>query len=83
MVLTSLNSLADAQAVAQRMLDSLQANITVKGIKLQVSASIGITSLPQADSLQGALESADLALYQAKMAGKAQFALYSDGLRDD
>ncbi|WP_462380273.1 putative bifunctional diguanylate cyclase/phosphodiesterase [Pseudomonas sp. Marseille-QA0892] len=80
-LLIDLTKPSDAEQVAQRMLDNLYIPMHVNGQTLVVSASIGITELlPQADS-ESALQAADLALYRAKQAGKAQFARFTDDLQ--
>jgi diguanylate cyclase (GGDEF)-like protein/PAS domain S-box-containing protein len=80
-LLTDLACAGDAEHVAQRMLDSLRLPLHLAGQTLVVSASIGITTLQPSDASQDALQAADLALYQAKQAGKAQFARFSDELQ--
>lgn len=81
-LLHNLPKLNDAEQVAQRMLDKLQTPVQIDGHCLVVSASIGLTALPQSDNPTEILQAADLALYQAKMAGKAQFALYTEGMQN-
>lgn len=76
-LLDDLACLDDAEHVAQRMLDSLSSALHIDGHLLSVSASIGITVLPHGTPPSELLQAADLALYQAKMAGKAQFAHYT------
>ncbi|TBV03477.1 putative bifunctional diguanylate cyclase/phosphodiesterase [Phytopseudomonas dryadis] len=81
-LLDDLASTLDAEWVAQRMLDSLNPPIQVQQHLLVVSASIGIAALKDQDSGLDALQAADLALYRAKAAGKAQFAHYSAELQN-
>lgn len=80
-LLDDLARLDDAKYVAQRMLDSLSAVLYINGHALSVSASIGITVLPYDTPADELLQAADLALYQAKMAGKAQFAHYTKDMQ--
>lgn len=79
--LDDLACLKDAEHVAQRMLDILSAALHIDGHILSVSASIGITVLPHGTPPSDLLQAADLALYQAKMAGKAQFAHYTKDMQ--
>ncbi len=72
---------SDAEQVAQRMLDTLHQPLHLGEQTLVVSASIGIATLPAHTAAEQALQAADLALYRAKQAGKAQFARYSQGLQ--
>jgi diguanylate cyclase (GGDEF)-like protein/PAS domain S-box-containing protein len=78
-LLEDLASMADAERVAQRVLNSLQAPLLEQ--RLVVSASIGIAALSEESADLDSLQAADLALYRAKTAGKAQFARYSNELQ--
>jgi diguanylate cyclase (GGDEF)-like protein/PAS domain S-box-containing protein len=80
-LLDDLACLDDAEHVAQRMLDTLSSTLRIDGHLLSVSASIGITVLPHGTPPSELLQAADLALYQAKMAGKAQFAHYTKDMQ--
>lgn len=72
----------DAERVSQRILDSLHQPLHLDDRTLVVSASIGIAPLQGNGRAQDVLQAADLALYSAKAAGKAQFAHYSEKLQD-
>ncbi|MDX1367567.1 EAL domain-containing protein [Pseudomonas sp.] len=76
-LLDDLACTADAERVAQRMLDGLQPPLQVQEHQLVVSISIGIATLSEENAGLDSLQAADLALYRAKAAGKAQFARYS------
>ncbi|PAU56424.1 EAL domain-containing protein [Pseudomonas indica] len=80
-LLDDLAHQSDAERVAQRMLESLHQPLHLDERVLVVSASIGIAPLRETDGALDALQAADLALYRAKAAGKAQFARYSDELQ--
>ncbi|WAG79219.1 EAL domain-containing protein [Metapseudomonas furukawaii] len=80
-LLDDLACLVDAEQVAQRMLDSLHQPLRLDDHDLAVSASIGITGLLLDGQAVDTLQAADLALYRAKEAGKAQFARYSAELQ--
>jgi diguanylate cyclase (GGDEF)-like protein/PAS domain S-box-containing protein len=80
-LLTDLACGSDAEQVAQRMLDTLHQPLHLGEQTLVVSASIGIATLPAHTAAEQALQAADLALYRAKQAGKAQFARYSQELQ--
>lgn len=71
----------DAERVAQRILDGLHHPLHLGERTLVVNASIGIAPLREHGKSLDALQAADLALYRAKAAGKAQFARYSDELQ--
>ena len=67
--------------VAERILEALQAPFDVSGHQIHASASIGIASYrggtPNADLI---LRQADMAMYDAKANGKAQYAIFTDRL---
>jgi diguanylate cyclase (GGDEF)-like protein len=68
---------AGAARMAQRVLEALAQPVRVDGQELNVAASIGIAIAPEdgADS-DTLLKNADLALYQAKEAGRATYRFF-------
>lgn len=80
-LLGDLACAADAERVAQRMLDALRQPLQLGERTLTLSASIGIAPLWLDGKPLDALQAADLALYRAKNAGKDQFSFYFDELR--
>jgi diguanylate cyclase (GGDEF)-like protein len=53
--------------------------LSVSGMQLQVSASIGVSSFPaDGDDAQTLLKNADIAMYDAKQRGKNTFQIYMD-----
>ncbi len=76
-VLRQVGEPAAAQAISQRILESLQQSVNLSGTEHQVRASIGITLFP--DDGQGVdelLRNADLAMYRAKDRGRGISWLY-------
>lgn len=80
-LLHNIRTPQDAEQVAQTILDALEDPLPVAGHELAVSASIGIAPLNQPGQVREALQAADLALYRAKSAGKAQYARFSSDLQ--
>ncbi|CAD5108129.1 putative bifunctional diguanylate cyclase/phosphodiesterase [Zestomonas carbonaria] len=80
-LLDGLGSSGDAERVSQRILARLHQPLELDESTLIVSASIGIAPLQDKGKTLDALRAADLALYRAKEAGKAQFARYSEELQ--
>ena len=71
----------DAIVLAERLLDSLRRPFALGDTELTASASIGITfSSVGYDSAEDALRDADTAMYKAKGAGKARYALFDASL---
>ena len=71
-------SLKDAEAVGHRLLEALSEPVPIEGQELVVPASIGVSLAPigvriAVDEL---LRQADVAMYQAKAAGKQRLATY-------
>lgn len=82
-VLTDLSAFDDCYPVIERLLSAASKPVTVSGVLLNVSASIGVTLYPQdnvdADQL---MRHADQAMYVAKESGKNRFHLF-DTAQDD
>ncbi len=75
----------DARAVAERILTSLRPHFIIDGREVFISASIGIAiTAPDGDTIteDDLLREADIALYQAKGAGKAQATLFRAEMND-
>lgn len=66
-----------AQAVAQTIIDAMKRPFNLEGLKIVTSSSIGIALYPDhARSREHLLKCADVAMYQAKHAGRDRFAVY-------
>lgn len=76
-VLLDLETQQDCDVILQRMLQAAAEPVDIDGLRLQVSASIGVTLYPQdgadADVL---IRHADQAMYNAKQAGKNRYHLF-------
>ncbi|WP_374437422.1 EAL domain-containing protein [Inhella sp.] len=77
-VLLDLAQPADGEHLVQRLVQAAAEPIEVEGHALQLSASVGVTYYPQAEEVDGdqLLRQADLAMYQAKLAGKNRYAQF-------
>ena len=82
-VLVDLVNAEDYQPILERLLLSVSEPVTIDGVVLNVSASIGVTLYPQdnvaADQL---MRHADQAMYKAKQLGKNRYHLF-DMAQDD
>jgi diguanylate cyclase (GGDEF)-like protein/PAS domain S-box-containing protein len=72
--------LPTALAAADRLIAALQAPFEIEGREVFVTASIGIALGTVADEL---LRAADVAMYRAKAAGKAQYVVYAPNMGDE
>jgi diguanylate cyclase (GGDEF)-like protein len=67
--------------VAQRILDSMAQPVVINGEEVFASASIGIALYPSdGDEVEILLKRADMAMYQAKMRGKATYEYYASAI---
>ncbi len=72
---------ADVGAVADRLLAALGEPYEFNGQRVLSGASIGVALGPQhGDTVEGLLRNSDLALYQAKAAGKGQYWFFEEEL---
>ncbi|MDV7144475.1 EAL domain-containing protein [Tropicimonas sp. TH_r6] len=61
----------------ERIIEVMQAPLLVEGLTLRTTTSIGVASFPEhAPSFELLLKHADVAMYQAKRAGRNTFAFY-------
>jgi diguanylate cyclase (GGDEF)-like protein len=73
--------LANALAVATRVLEAFSVIFPVEGQDLKISASIGIAAgQVRAEHANELLRNADVAMYTAKQAGKSRFSVFEPGM---
>jgi len=79
-ILSEISQQQDAALVAEKILEVLSSTITIQGHKLKITTSIGIViyTVDSADDAMKLLKKADVAMYQAKGAGRNTFRFYSD-----
>jgi len=78
-LLHSISDNEDIKSTAQKIRTSMTQSISIKGVDIQISASIGITLIPNDGTDPDTLMSkADLALYGCKNQGKNRFQFYGD-----
>ncbi|TPG77233.1 phosphodiesterase DibA [Pseudomonas arsenicoxydans] len=77
----SCPQVAQAAALAQRIIDGLREPFYIDGHRLFINASVGISQFPSdALSAEQMLRNADSALFKAKSAGRDGYALYTEEL---
>ncbi|HYI09415.1 MAG TPA: EAL domain-containing protein, partial [Thermoanaerobaculia bacterium] len=81
-ILSELRQAEDAVNVAQKILDAVQEPMTINGMPIMVSASIGIALYP-ADGIdpETLLRNADSAMYRAKEEGRNTYQLCTDEMK--
>ncbi|MDY7117362.1 EAL domain-containing protein [Halomonas sp. SSL-5] len=77
-VLIDLADIQLATPLLRRLLEAAAQPVWYEGQRLEVSASLGVTFYPQAESVEAdqLLRQADQAMYQAKLAGKGRYHLF-------
>ncbi|MCB9946304.1 MAG: EAL domain-containing protein [Rhodospirillaceae bacterium] len=76
-VIPNLAEPGDVETVARKILRDLSIPYTLDGREEVISCSIGITLYPNdADTVEGLLRNADIAMYRAKDAGRNGFVLF-------
>jgi diguanylate cyclase (GGDEF)-like protein len=69
-----------ATDTAERISAALNRTMTVEGRQIEIHASIGIAAASDGVSLDELLRSADVAMYQAKSAGKGRHMMFESGM---
>lgn len=78
-----LSGAEQAATVAGRVLESLRTPILLPSGPLHISASVGISMFPEdGDDFESMLKHADIALYQAKDAGRNAFEFYDQHMNE-
>lgn len=81
-ILESARSAEDADAVAKRVLERLSEPMTLRGTEIVIGASIGIAVSDGTAEPADIERDADIALYDAKFAGKGQVAMFHTQMHD-
>jgi diguanylate cyclase (GGDEF)-like protein/PAS domain S-box-containing protein len=78
---SGLTDVADAEGLAQRILEALQPSTVIQGHALRIGTSIGIAMYPgDGDNPAALLQAADTAMYQAKKKGRGTYRLFTRDL---
>ena len=82
-VLPHINQPADAAVVAQRIINSMAEDFTIREHHFRITTSIGITIYPcNGDNIDELIKHADIAMYHAKAQGKNNFQFYAEDLNE-
>lgn len=82
-LLKNIKSPQDAGAVANRMLQQMSTPFDIRGNKLVIGASIGVSIFPDnATDVEGLIKCADAAMYRAKELGRNNRQFYSKELNE-
>ncbi len=82
-LLTDVDRPEDAAAVAARLVEALNAAVTVEGTEVFVGGSVGVAMFPEdGHDIDTLLMNADTAMYRAKAAGRGGFQLYDRSMNE-
>ena len=77
-LLDTLDHPEDAARVAEKLIELVSVRYEVDGVEFTLGASIGIACYPECgQTVDGLLRSADMAMYEAKRAGRQQYRFFS------
>jgi diguanylate cyclase (GGDEF)-like protein len=82
MLLEDLTDHAEAEAIADRVLEGLQAPFDIADQDIYLSASIGIAMIPPGATGEEVIRDADAAMYRAKSEGRGRHALFDSTLHE-
>ncbi len=81
LLINDLDTPADANRIADRLLEALSPSYEIRSREMHSSASIGIiTSAQCCSSAEDVVRNADLAMYEAKRAGRARAVLFDESM---
>jgi diguanylate cyclase (GGDEF)-like protein len=79
-----LRRVQDAEQTAERILQEIRRPFAIQGQSIEIGVSIGVSMCPShAIEYDELMEDADLALYQAKLAGRNTFKSYANNMVPD
>jgi diguanylate cyclase (GGDEF)-like protein/PAS domain S-box-containing protein len=80
LVMQETRRMEDADAIAQKIVDSFTEPLLIDGHQLYLSTSIGIAIYPEeAEDLETLINKSDAAMYYSKGHGRNQFKFFGDG----
>lgn len=82
-LLEGLNRRQDAEAVAERVIESVKSPLTIAGVCLNTRVSIGVAHTEEARSAGELLRNADVALYAAKGEGKGSWKVFATAMQEE
>ena len=81
-LLEGVDDIAEAEAIAQRIVTAMSSPIHLHNTEIVVTASVGIADAAGAENSAELISGADLAMYEAKQAGGSTWRFFKEHLRD-
>ncbi|HEX8963970.1 MAG TPA: EAL domain-containing protein [Rhodocyclaceae bacterium] len=82
LVLTAIEETSDVGEVAGKIVERISAPYTVEGQEVRTTPSVGICFYPRdASATSELIKNADIAMYQAKAGGRANFQFYAEEMK--
>jgi diguanylate cyclase (GGDEF)-like protein/PAS domain S-box-containing protein len=80
-VIDGLDYPEQAAKVAEKLIDRVSVRRRIDGVDIHLGASVGIATFPECGmNLDGLLRAADIAMYEAKRAGRQQYRFYDHNM---
>jgi diguanylate cyclase (GGDEF)-like protein/PAS domain S-box-containing protein len=80
-ILLACEDIADAVLLGERLIETLSAPYTLDGVQVEIGVSVGLARAPHdAQTPEGLLGKADLALYRAKATGRGKVSVFAPDL---
>ncbi|WP_182085387.1 GGDEF domain-containing protein [Aureimonas sp. ME7] len=79
-VQTGIADVADAKRLATRLVDLIGRTYVLGGHTVNIAASVGVAVSAPGEGARDVLRNGDLALYEAKRAGRARFRVFEAGM---
>ena len=81
LLMSEIESSTSAGVFGQRIVQLLEEPVTINGVNLQISGSIGISVFPEDGTLSfDLMRNADIAMYRAKNNGKGKIAYFTEAM---
>ncbi|WP_152046770.1 putative bifunctional diguanylate cyclase/phosphodiesterase [Aureimonas psammosilenae] len=71
---------SDAERLAARLVDLIGRTYVLNGHTVNIGASVGVAMIERGNSARDLLRNGDLALYEAKRAGRGRFRMFETGM---
>jgi len=81
LIINDIDNIDSINAIAEKVLSTVKEPYTLHELAFDISASIGISLLPDnSDDMHTLVKQADIAMYKAKKEGKNQFKFYDESM---